>query len=94
MKKNDYEKAVELLKEIVQDCKFKEKIYLVGGCVRDLVLGKTPKDIDLCIDYPEGTDLFIDFLKTKPECSGFVTYNRFKTGKFSLDIGTNEKIDI
>lgn len=94
MKKKDYEKSVELLKEIVQDCEFKEKIYLVGGCVRDLVLGKTPKDIDLCIDYPNGTDLFIDFLKTKPECSGFVTYNRFKTGKFSLDIGTSEKIDI
>ena len=94
MKKIDYEKAVELLKEVVQDCKFKEKIYLVGGCVRDLVLGKTPKDIDLCIDYPEGTDLFVDFLKTKPECSGFVTYNRFKTGKFSLDIGANKKIDI
>lgn len=94
MKKKDYEKAVELLKDIVQDCEFKEKIYLVGGCVRDLVLGKTPKDIDLCIDYQDGTDLFIDFLRTKPECSGFVTYNRFKTGKFSLDIGTDEKIDI
>ena len=25
------------------------------------------------------------WIKTKPECSGFVTYNRFKTGKFSLD---------
>lgn len=26
----------------------KKELYLVGGCVRDLLLGKTPKDYDLC----------------------------------------------
>lgn len=93
MNKIEYTKAIELLKNIVQDCKFKEKIYLVGGCVRDLELGLTPKDIDLCIDYPEGTNLFMEFLKTRSECSGFVVYNRFKTGKFVLDLG-DSKIDI
>ena len=25
-----------------------KEIFLVGGCVRDLLLGKTPKDYDLC----------------------------------------------
>lgn len=94
MNRIEYSKTILLLKDIIQDCEFKEKIYLVGGCVRDLQLGNPPKDIDLCIDYPEGTDKFIEFLKTKPECSGFVVYNRFKTGKFVLDIGDNKKIDI
>ena len=28
--------------------KAKKEIYLVGGCVRDLLLGRTPKDYDLC----------------------------------------------
>jgi tRNA nucleotidyltransferase (CCA-adding enzyme) len=26
----------------------KKELYLVGGCVRDMLLGKTPKDYDLC----------------------------------------------
>lgn len=25
-----------------------KKIYMVGGCVRDVILGKSPKDIDFC----------------------------------------------
>lgn len=94
MIKKEYDAAIQLLKKLIQDCEFKESIYLVGGCVRDIVLGNSPKDIDLCIDYPDGTDLFIEFLKDKSECSGFVTYNRFKTGKFTLDIGNDTKIDI
>ena len=28
----------------------KKELYLVGGCVRDILLGKTPKDYDLCTD--------------------------------------------
>ena len=30
------------------------KMYLVGGCVRDLLLGRTPKDYDLCTDATPG----------------------------------------
>ena len=26
------------------------ELYLVGGCVRDLLLGREPKDYDLCTD--------------------------------------------
>ena len=28
----------------------KKELYLVGGCIRDLLLDKTPKDYDLCTD--------------------------------------------
>lgn len=32
-------------------CKnYTQKVYLVGGCVRDMHLGKTPKDFDLVVD--------------------------------------------
>ena len=32
-------------------CKnYAQKVYLVGGCVRDMYLGKTPKDFDLVVD--------------------------------------------
>lgn len=36
------------LRSLFQEAGF--DIRLVGGCVRDLIYGKTPKDIDLCTD--------------------------------------------
>lgn len=36
------------LRSLFQEAGF--DIRLVGGCVRDLMSGKTPKDIDLCTD--------------------------------------------
>ena len=27
-----------------------KEMYLVGGCVRDMVIGKQPKDFDLVVD--------------------------------------------
>lgn len=37
------------------------KLYLVGGCIRDTFLGKTPKDYDLCTDAMP--DKVIEILK-------------------------------
>lgn len=39
---------VELIFDTFRE--FGYKIYAVGGCVRDIVLGKEPKDIDFCTD--------------------------------------------
>ena len=39
---------VELIFDTFKE--FGYKIYAVGGCVRDIVLGKEPKDIDFCTD--------------------------------------------
>ena len=44
---NNYKSLSTLLSFMSEKGK---SVYLVGGCVRDLLLGKTPKDIDLCTD--------------------------------------------
>ena len=36
----------EALKDIFKD----HELYLVGGCVRDILLGRSPKDFDFCTD--------------------------------------------
>ena len=44
--------------------------YLVGGCVRDLMLGRTPKDYDVCTNArPEQVQTL--FLKTTPVGASF-----------------------
>ena len=96
MNKILFEKTLNSLKNIAIDYKeLGDNIYLVGGCVRDLQLGLTPKDIDLCIDYPNGVNLFMEFIQNNYSniCSGFVTYPRYGTSKFSLLV-CGENIDI
>ena len=92
----NYNKIIEKLKDLAAEYAGEEApIYLVGGCVRDEILGLEPKDIDLCIDQPEGTEKFTTWLKeNKPETSGFVIFPRFGTAKFTLNLDDGEKADI
>ena len=53
MRKQTYEKTVSKLASLTKEWG-KAKIYLVGGCVRDSLLGVGVKDIDLMIDLENG----------------------------------------
>lgn len=76
----------ELLKTIVKSWG-KANVYYVGGCIRDLLLGKEPKDYDLCIDLENGSTLFTDYLKENwsSVCSGFTVFPKYGTAKFDLE---------
>ena len=78
--KEDYIKIIGILKEIVKEWNL-GSVYMVGGCVRDELLGLLPKDIDLVIDYPNGSDVFVDFLRDNfyNICSGFTKYPKYGT---------------
>lgn len=40
---------------IIQELeKYGYEAYMVGGCVRDSILGKTPHDYDMCTSRPDG----------------------------------------
>jgi poly(A) polymerase len=43
------------------------KAYLVGGCVRDLILERTPKDFDIATDATPGkSDAFFEIVAYRP----------------------------
>ena len=98
MEKKLFESAIGKLREIIEgDERFRLNTYLVGGCVRDLLLGETPKDIDLCIDYPEGSTEFIKYLEQnypKTTVSGFTIFERYGTSRFTLHLNNDENVDI
>lgn len=54
MRKEIYYKIKEKLKEYLKDSPYLDKTYCVGGCVRDLLLWKEIKDIDLVVELPGG----------------------------------------
>lgn len=93
--REEYNKIVEKLKELVKSFGL-GSTYMVGGCVRDEILGLLPKDIDLVIDYPNGSDIFVDFLKDNFSniCSGFTKYPKYGTSKFTLCYDIDSFIDI
>lgn len=93
--KEDYIKILKILKEIVKKWNL-GSVYMVGGCVRDELLGLLPKDIDLVIDYPNGSDIFVDFLRDNfyNICSGFTKYPKYGTSKFTLRYDDSSFIDI
>lgn len=43
------EASLEFLKKMVQGGPFRERVYLAGGAVRDMELGKKPKDLDVSV---------------------------------------------
>lgn len=98
MEKKIFEEAIGKLREIIEsDERFRGNTYLVGGCIRDLLLGETPKDIDLCIDYPEGNTEFVDYLKENysvDEVSGFTVFERYGTSRFTLHLSGDTKVEI
>lgn len=58
--------------------------YLVGGCVRDMLLGKEPKDYDICIP-PVNEDILLKILcdagfSVKETGIRFLVYNASKNG--------------
>ncbi len=79
-------KIIESIKETIKGTMYENKVYLAGGFVRDEILGKPSKDIDLLIDYPNGGIEFAEwFCKEKgiyKAGSNPVIYPRFGTAKF------------
>lgn len=93
-------KILEFLKQLIQGTKWDGLLYLVGGAVRDSVLGKLPKDLDFTVEMEHGGILFTEWLyeiikKQYPDLyiSTPVTYNRYETAKVILD-GTLAGVDL
>ena len=81
----------ELLSRIVKTWGL-AKVYYVGGCVRDMMLGKEPGDYDLVVDCKDGANIFTDYLRENwsDVCSGFTVFPVYGTAKFDL---LGEKIE-
>jgi tRNA nucleotidyltransferase/poly(A) polymerase len=86
---------IKKLKEMVDDSPFKDKVYLVGGCVRDMILGNPVKDIDIVVEAPNGGINFANYITSiKANCYKIgknpVVFENYGTAKFN--ILTDDKI--
>ena len=80
-----------MIKKILEGTEFYAKTYMVGGCVRDLLLGRDPADIDLVTENKEG---LLEFLKTSGYISGpIVEFPNSGATSFRL-IGFDKDIEL
>ena len=81
-------KLVKLIQESIKGTAFENHVFLVGGCVRDLLLKIPCKDVDICVDIKNGGMLFANYMAMKNQCyvSGTnpVVFETYGTAKFQL----------
>lgn len=91
--------ALDYLMQLVKSGPFKGRVYLAGGAVRDMELGKDPKDLDVVVTG--GIDAGMEFANwaTKQmgnykEFSNPVLFPTYGTAKFMLTGITHNGIDL
>ena len=92
-------KDIYKIKDVIKNAGY--KLYVVGGAVRDALLGKTPKDFDLATDALPDTiqNLLKPFYKTLETGKSFGVINvitpsdEYEIATFRKDIGKGRKPD-
>ena len=86
-------KAIAL---IIKGTEWEGHVYLVGGCVRDEIMGLNIHDIDLAIDLPNGGIRFVQWLAENhftPKGRKPKIFEHFGTAKVRLKAFPKEEID-
>lgn len=96
---NIYCDAIKEIAKIIKGTQWENNVYLVGGAVRDLLMGKPIKDIDLCVSKVNGGIEFAEWICKETDCykyeSNPVIFPKFGTAKFNLrSIDKISKVDI
>lgn len=88
------EQAIQLLAGVVKDTPYENKIFIVGGYVRDLLLRKPSKDVDLVVDGfgIEGGIQAAEFIAKRlgiyKKDTNPVIFPRFGTAKLTIKLPT------
>lgn len=90
--------VLEYIKKYIKNTEYENKVYLAGGGVRDELLGKNVKDIDLLIDINNGGILFAEWICKKHRIykkgSNPIIFPKFGTAKFNLKNVTYKGYDL
>lgn len=96
---NVYCDAIKEIAKLIKNTKWENNVYLVGGAVRDLLMGRSINDIDLCISKVDGGIEFAEWICKETDCfkngSNPVVFTKFGAAKFNLrSIDKISKVDI
>lgn len=91
----EYLDICNTLKQIIEHTEYKGNTYVVGGAVRDYVMGNEIKDIDIVISLPNGGINFANYLfEDGYLTSEPVVYPTYGTAMFKLKKFPNIEIEV
>lgn len=80
--------ALNFLSTVIKNSPYANKVFLAGGAVRDALMGKPVKDIDIVITEPDGGIKFSEWITKKlgayKQDVNPLVFPRFGTAKFNL----------
>lgn len=89
-----YTDIVNYLKNCIINTEFENKVYTVGGCCRDIILGNDIKDIDLVIELPNGGIKLAEWLYEHNYLISMpVIYTSYGTAMFHLNKYPNIELE-
>lgn len=74
----------EISKKMTDNHPLKGKCYYAGGAVRDELLGRIPKDLDIVVEYPQGGIVFAQYLSKLLNLREPVIFPKFGTAQLKL----------
>lgn len=90
-----YIRICKFLREKIKGTQWEGHVFTVGGCCRDLVLGKEIHDVDLAVDLPDGGVGFADWLHAQRLSIGRpVIFARYGTAMLRLRAFPKDDIEI
>lgn len=75
-----------ILKNTIKDTKWENLVFAAGGYVRDQIMGKNPKDLDIIIDADNGGMEFAEWIVNDIKLAqNLCVFPRFGTAKFTIE---------
>lgn len=95
MTKEKYEEIVGYLRKVIEGTQWEGKVYTVGGCLRDALMGHDIHDVDLAVATPDGGCLFPLWLEKKGLTQVPPTlYRRFSSSRLRLKKFPEDEIEV
>ena len=89
-----YKSILSYLNDITNGTEFDGKVYAVGGAVRDFIMHREIKDVDLVVELPNGGIEFAKWMETNGyTCGSVVTYPTYGTAMFRISEYPDEEIE-
>ena len=86
MTEDKFHKIVLYIKDLIKGTKFDGKTYVVGGAVRDLLMNKEIKDVDIVVELPNGGIEIAKWMEENGYTHGsVVTYPTYGTAMFRMN---------
>lgn len=89
--------VITKIAELIIGSEFEGHTYLVGGCVRDYIMGHQCKDYDLCVSLEDGGIRLAEYLINNfpTICQDYAVFQTYGTAKLTMCVdGHKEDIEI